>query len=528
MNNYYIKHSLLLCLAFGSLRQANAQAAGSEETASPAMANTASGGTYTSAGQTLHIGPGTYTLNGVWEIYSKNIYISKDATFSGTGTIKLFAPPVAGGATLIDGNGSTIAITPVIEINNANNVEQTDQPLATELTTAGWADITSNAGVYSSGGVVFNVANGDWVTNTHKLTLTNAASLSGYATDRYVVTNTATGELVKEALSNNFFFPLGNAEGGGPNYAPANMSGVAGTADYHVNVSDYATSTPDEALIEASTDGYVQRTWMVYAGTTGSSAFMSFIHQTGVGIDDPPYSIISSNVTRYDAVGSWVPGANTSETPGAFFDASVPAGYWAQSKGYAIRTAADASIYFTKTASLIILPVSLLGFEAQKQNNNSVLLTWAVANGQDAKSFTVERSPNGRDWIALGTVAATATRQQYSLSDAHPLYGANYYRLACAEANGTITYSAIRIVSFGTKLVVSVYPNPAKSTITITGLLPTNRVEIFAANGKLVLSQISSGSSAQVFNIGSFTAGVYFIKVLQGQQQAAQGKFIKE
>lgn len=140
----------------------------------------------------------------------------------------------------------------------------------------------------------------------------------------------------------------------------------------------------------------------------------------------------------------------------------------------------------------------------------------------------MERSINGHDWTVAGTLTATATQQHYYLSDNHPLYGANYYRLVCMETGEKITYSAIRIVSFGVKLVVSVYPNPARNSITITGLLATNRVEIFAANGKLLSSQISNGSSAQVFNISSFAAGVYFIKVLQGQQQSATGKFIKE
>jgi len=73
-----------------------AQAPGSTETTGgtagvSAMA-LASGDVTASVSETLYIGPGDYTINGTWEIYSKNVWISPDATFTGTGTLKYFNP----------------------------------------------------------------------------------------------------------------------------------------------------------------------------------------------------------------------------------------------------------------------------------------------------------------------------------------------------------------------------------------------------------------------------------------------------
>jgi len=94
------KYLLLLTFTCGLLSIANnvrAQAPGSSEATggtagTSAMALEASDVT-ASVAETLYIGPGDYTINGTWEIYSKNVWISPAATFTGTAR----GHPVAGG-----------------------------------------------------------------------------------------------------------------------------------------------------------------------------------------------------------------------------------------------------------------------------------------------------------------------------------------------------------------------------------------------------------------------------------------------
>lgn len=530
MQKKILTYSLMLALLAGA-GKARAQATGSTETASPASANTVSGGFYATGAESLYIGPGEYTLNGTWEIYSKNIYISKDASFIGTGTIKLYNASVAGGTaspTLIDGNGvnATNAIAPTIEINNASNVEQTDQPLTTEFTTAGWADVVGNAGVYAGGLVSFAVANGDWVTNAFTLTLGGAASLTGYAPDRYVVTNHNSGELVKEGIGSSYFFPIGRAEGGGPDYAPAHMAITAGgPATYHANVRNYTESASNESLLEISGYGYVERTWMVYADAAGSTADMNFIHQTGVGIDDAPYSILSSNVLRYDGAGGWVPSTNDAETAGSGFDASVPAGYWAQNKTYDIPATVGAGTFYTKASSLIILPVTLLGFDAAKSGSKAIL-SWQVAAETGVSSYVVERMA-GSSWHAVGTVAAIGGTA-YSFTDATAKEGGNYYRLRIVGTNGKVSYSVIRLLNFGSGLVIAAYPNPVSSQLSITGLANARHVELTEITGRTVLSMAANGSNTRQINTSGLPAGSYLLKVTGKNNSVTTIKIIKQ
>src|SRR6218665_497698 len=78
------------------------------------------GGDFSTLEETLYVGPGDYVVNGDWHIYSRYVWISPDATFSGTGSITFYNPSDAGGAasnTLMDGNNSINSINLSIGLN---------------------------------------------------------------------------------------------------------------------------------------------------------------------------------------------------------------------------------------------------------------------------------------------------------------------------------------------------------------------------------------------------------------------------
>lgn len=68
---------------------------------------------------------------------------------------------------------------------------------------------------------------------------------------------------------------------------------------------------------------------------------------------------------------------------------------------------------------------------------------------------------------------------------------------------------------------ISVYPNPARNVITISGLDESSPVEIFDATGRKVLSQLQSDSGIEVSNLSS---GLYLLVA----DQTRKIKFIKE
>ena len=100
--------------------------------------------------------------------------------------------------------------------------------------------------------------------------------------------------------------------------------------------------------------------------------------------------------------------------------------------------------------TLVVLPVSLLGFSAMATGDQS-LLTWQTSIDQYSGSFTIQRSSNGANWQTIGAVVADANCSascSYRFTDKQPLTGINYYRLAWASTTGQPQYSKVEAVSF--------------------------------------------------------------------------------
>jgi len=92
------------------------------------------------------------------------------------------------------------------------------------------------------------------------------------------------------------------------------------------------------------------------------------------------------------------------------------------------------------------LPVSILNYEV-KLNNNKVDVTWSTTTEVNNKFFTIERSSNGRDFTAIGTVngAGNSTSiKSYSFADLNPLPGVSYYRLSQTDINNHTEYLRIK------------------------------------------------------------------------------------
>jgi hypothetical protein len=87
------------------------------------------------------------------------------------------------------------------------------------------------------------------------------------------------------------------------------------------------------------------------------------------------------------------------------------------------------------------LPVRLISFTAQK-SGQSVLLSWK-AEESNLQHYEIERSGNGTNWQRIGKLHAG--QPSYQLLDLIPL-PVTFYRLKIVEANGTHSYSPVRVV----------------------------------------------------------------------------------
>ncbi len=117
----------------------------------------------------------------------------------------------------------------------------------------------------------------------------------------------------------------------------------------------------------------------------------------------------------------------------------------------------------------VTLPVILLSFTATKKGEQN-LLQWATTQEINTSYFEVERSGDWVNFTSIGQVDAagnSGVAKSYSLVDAKPVSGMNYYRLKMVDKDGKFSYSEIRSIDEAVGFVVSIYPNPVEINLSL-------------------------------------------------------------
>jgi hypothetical protein len=126
----------------------------------------------------------------------------------------------------------------------------------------------------------------------------------------------------------------------------------------------------------------------------------------------------------------------------------------------------EAASYDAKRFSIVfqplqMLPVKFISILAIK-NDKQVSLEWKMADEDGVRSYEIERSVNGIDFVKKGDLAIPANRSNaaYHWTDIQPA-GNNHYRVRAIQADGKLSYS--KVVTIRMDLVpptISIFPNP--------------------------------------------------------------------
>ncbi|MFN8244841.1 MAG: T9SS type A sorting domain-containing protein [Ferruginibacter sp.] len=169
------------------------------------------------------------------------------------------------------------------------------------------------------------------------------------------------------------------------------------------------------------------------------------------------------------------------------------------------------------------LPVSLLAFTAH-QKGKAVLLEWTTTLELNTHEFRVERSSRGNDWMELGTVGAINSpgTHAYSLVDAAPVPGINYYRLKMFDQDGRATYSPVRVVDIRLTDSPVVAPNPATANTTIFFTIPITKAElsVYDAQGRRVYQRRYAGAPVTEMRLDvlGLQSGLYVLNIRTNEQ----------
>ena len=179
-----------------------------------------------------------------------------------------------------------------------------------------------------------------------------------------------------------------------------------------------------------------------------------------------------------------------------------------------------------------ILPVSFAGFNAAC-NGGKLNLKWNTANEQNTKEFSIEKSIDGTSWTFAGTIRANGQSSsviQYSYQDNTP---SNYYRIVAVDHDGRKTTSPVIRSSCAAKEMISVFPNPARQTTSVSIQLNAAtrvKLQVYNSKGALVYqleSLLQQGVNQIPIDLKANPSGMYIMTAeWNGQKQTI--KLMKE
>ncbi|HEY8349993.1 MAG TPA: T9SS type A sorting domain-containing protein, partial [Clostridia bacterium] len=170
------------------------------------------------------------------------------------------------------------------------------------------------------------------------------------------------------------------------------------------------------------------------------------------------------------------------------------------------------------------LPVNLISFTAQKQFSQ-VTLSWKADKAVNFSHFLIERSTDGRNFSAIGTVNFNANLSDYSYVDPLIQTPVIQYRLKMIDIDGSFRYSPVATIRNQESSRLNVFPNPAGDQIQVSipnigkGLA---RVSITNVNGQVLYIrnyQNDGGAMVIPVNTSGLAAGQYYLSVKQGEYQ---------
>jgi hypothetical protein len=172
---------------------------------------------------------------------------------------------------------------------------------------------------------------------------------------------------------------------------------------------------------------------------------------------------------------------------------------------------------------IAFLPVELSAFEGWA-TKSTIELSWSTLTELNAEEFVVERSENGEDYQAIGSLQAhgnSLSEEHYSWTDNSPSLGTNYYRLVQLDADGEKHVSNTLAIDYYPSECLIMYPNPTSSTLRIDHCHPSAVLRIFSALGNLK-QEVILNDSHTTFDLSFLDAGLYLVQLQSGPNTETQ------
>ncbi len=188
------------------------------------------------------------------------------------------------------------------------------------------------------------------------------------------------------------------------------------------------------------------------------------------------------------------------------------------------------------TVNVTTLDLQVLDFNVRRMGGfNEATVT--LDDNSTNTPVILERSPNGNDFTAIGTMILqpqTGTAKAYRLNDNAPLSADNYYRAKYKNAGGVWVYSRTIKLTGDKKSGFSILNNPVTDGKLVirnsnAGSGKHYQAEIFDAAGKLVI-RIPAGlqTGLTTINVSRLSRGTYVARIASDSGAEEMIRFVVE
>ena len=196
-----------------------------------------------------------------------------------------------------------------------------------------------------------------------------------------------------------------------------------------------------------------------------------------------------------------------------------------------VVTTTTVNISFDAGLNGAVTLASKAEFTAYKKNTTAELNWKMGADINEVKEFVVERSTDGSNFAAISTLSADNRTTTYQQIDQQPNAGVNYYRIKIIYLTGEVKYTEVRILIFGGKGSIIVFPNPATEMINIQ--LPDNwqnkavTINLINQAGQIVNTMAKAkASQVETLVVNKLPAGIYILRIMDDNGNKETRKLI--
>lgn len=411
----------------------------------------------------------------------------------GTGNI---SSNTASGKFIINGVTATLGGTGSLTLPTAGM----DIGSNTTVTMASNKSVTGNIALLNNALVILGIYN-----------LIMTGDITGGTVTSHVVTN-STGKLVYNNITTARVFPIG------VNETSINPLAISNGENFNYGARVETGITPT-ILVPIYA---VNRTWVVNpSGTPAGTVNVDFFYNNTDGNASFNYAPATVELGFYTTVWNVI---NT-----GLVQAGGPTNFQVAGTVNQFFASTDAPMVIGNIGAILAVN-NVVSLTAQKQNDK-VLLKWKTAITSSLDRFEVERTANGRNYMALARIANGI----FSFIDMQPLPGTNYYRVKLTDKDGKITYSNQAVILNAGKgfELLDISPNPVTNGQLVPGIsaAQNTRAEIIIADAqgrtvKRQLVQTVAGFNQANMDIRNLSPGIYQLYVVAAGERSRTVRFI--